>query len=572
MHDLVIRGGTIVDGSGTVPFKGCVAVDGDRIVAVGEDLGPARREIDARGKIVTPGWVDIHSHYDGQATWDAYLSPSGAHGVTTVVMGNCGVGFAPVRPDSHNWLIGLMEGVEDIPGTALAEGIRWGWEDFPQYMDKLAEFPRAVDVAAQIPHSAVRAYVMGEREAIRGTASKRQIAEMSSIVSDGIKAGALGFSSSRTKLHLAADGSPVPGSFAELEELMLLGKAMSAAGGGVFQIVSDFTDPALDFEWLTRIAANNNLPVLFTLVQYDDRPSEWRQLLSMTEGARAAGVRMTPLVGNRPVGMLINLESKTHPFSDHPSFAPLLGLSRSGKVRHLRDPALRARLLAEETRNPNKFWRLRMRQFDNMYRLGIPPDYEPSPELSFGAQARREARNPLELVYDALLERDGDAWIYLPLINYSDHSLQPQLEMMNHPHTLIGLADGGAHCGLICDATAPTFMLVHWVKNRNRGRRLTLERAVWMQTERTARFYGMNDRGRLATGRLADINVIDFAKLELKSPYWAADLPAGGRRLLQDAVGYDYTVKRGVVTWQGGQATQELPGQLVRGPQGGAFG
>jgi N-acyl-D-aspartate/D-glutamate deacylase len=567
MFDLVVRGGMIVDGTGSAPYEADVAIKGRHIVAVERHSGPARLNIDARGKIVTPGWVDIHSHYDGQATWDPHLSPSGAHGVTTVVMGNCGVGFAPVRRDSHDWLIGLMEGVEDIPGTALAEGIKWDWESFPEYLDSIEKMPRVADVAAQIPHRALRAYVMGEREAIRGIASSAQLAQMASLVRDSVRAGALGFSSSRTKLHLAADGSPVPGSFAELIELEILASATAEGGGGVFQIVSDLSKPDIDFQWLCRIASSSKLQVLFTLVQYDDRPSDWRNILSMTDNARSDGVRVAPLVGNRPVGMLINIESKTHPFSDHPSFRRLHGLSRNDLLHQMSRPEMRAQLLQEHSLSKNKFWRQRMQQFDSMFRLGTPPEYEPEPEQSIGAEARRRGCSPLELVYDLLLQNDGKEWIYLPLINYSDGNLQPQLEMMNHPDSIVGLADGGAHCGLICDATAPNFMLVHWVKNRKRGPRISLQHAVWMQTSRTAQFYGMRDRGTLAAGKLADINVIDFERLMLEPPHWASDLPAGGRRLLQDARGYDYTIKSGVTTWMNGKPTGAFPGTLVRGPQ-----
>ena len=567
MHDLVIRDGTIVDGTGAPGFDGDVAISGRTIVAVGGKAGPGRREIDARGKIVTPGWVDVHSHYDGQATWDPLMSPSGAHGVTTVVMGNCGVGFAPVRETKRDWLIGLMEGVEDIPGTALAEGIKWGWESFPEYLIRLEDLPRVMDVATQVPHSAVRAYVMGEREAIRGAAAPDELAQMAQIVADGISAGALGFSSSRTKLHLAADGSPVPGSFAEADELLALAGAMAAAGGGVFQVVSDFTTPDQDFATLTAISRATDLPVLYTLVQHNERPAQWRDLLAMTDAALAAGIRMAPLVGNRPVGMLINLDSKTHPFSDYPSFASLAGLPLHQKIERMRDPQFRRQVLSEQTQSTSRFWKSRMQQFENMFRLGDPPDYEPDSEDSLAARAIRERRSPADLAYEVLLENDGREWIYFPLINYADHSLDTVMQMMNHPASVVGLADGGAHCGLICDATAPTFMLVHWVKNRRRGARIPLEKAVWMQTARTAHFYGLDDRGVLADGMLADVNIIDFDRLALMPPYWASDLPGNGKRLLQNATGYEWTIKNGVVTWRSGEPTGALPGGLVRGPQ-----
>ncbi|MDB5479589.1 MAG: Amidohydrolase 3 [Caulobacteraceae bacterium] len=565
MHDIVIRGGLIVDGSGAAPVAGDIAIDGERIASVGGKAGPGREEIAADGRIVTPGWVDIHSHYDGQATWDPFVSPSGAHGVTTTVMGNCGVGFAPVRPDKHDWLINLMQGVEDIPGTALSEGMTWGWESFPEYLDTLEAMPRALDIAAQAPHSAIRAYVMGERDSIRGVATADDLEQMARIVEDAVRAGALGFSTSRTKLHLAADGSPVPGSFVEAEELLGLAQAVARGGGGVFQMVSDFTAPSAEFAWMRRIAEVTDLPVVFTMVQYEETPDQWRELLALTDAAVADGAQIIPQVANRPVGMLINLDSKTHPFSEHPSFEALRDLPLAQKVRRMRDPGYRARLLAEETTSTNRFWRPRMAQFHNMFRLGDPPDYEPAPETSVAAQAERQGWSPLSVVYDLLLERDGGEWLFFPFINYADRSLEPQLAMMNHPHSLVGLADGGAHCGLICDASAQTFMLTHWVKERTRGDRLALEKAVWMQTGRTAEVYGLGDRGRLAEGLKADVNIIDLDRLRLKPPYWAEDLPAAGRRLLQDAEGYDATILSGQVTCRGGETTGALPGRLIRG-------
>jgi N-acyl-D-aspartate/D-glutamate deacylase len=492
------------------------------------------------------------------------MSPSGAHGVTTTVMGNCGVGFAPARPDQHDWLINLMEGVEDIPGTALAEGITWNWETFPEYLDALDAMPRVLDVAALVPHSAVRAYVMGEREAIREPSSPKELAEMERIVGDAIAAGAIGLSTSRTKLHLAADGSPVPGSFVEIAELVALGNAVARGGGGMFQLVTDWSDPALDFAWMRDLGTRTRMPISYTLVLFDETPDDWRTLLDLTERARADGVDISAGVGARPVGMLINLESKIHPFSHHPSFAPLAGLPLAEIVRRMRDPALKARIIAEEPEGMSRWWRRKMATFDAMFRLGNPPDYEPAPERSVAATAAREGRDPLDVTYDMLLENDGRDWIYFPMINYGSRDFSPLHAMLTHPDAVLSLADGGAHCGLICDASAPTFMLSHWVRDRRRGPRLPLEQAVHLQTGRPAAAWGFADRGLIRPGMRADVNVIDMDRLALDPPRWAADLPAGGRRLLQDAHGYDFTLCAGEITWEDGRHTGALPGRLVR--------
>lgn len=566
LFDVVIRNGLVADGTGGPAFEADVAVADGRIAAVGPALGRATREIDAGGRIVTPGWVDIHSHYDGQATWDSLLTPSGAHGVTTTVFGNCGVGFAPARPADRDALITLMEGVEDIPGTALAEGLPWTWESFPQYLDRLAEMPRVMDVAAMIPHSAVRAYVLGPTESIRDRASQRQLRQMARLVRQAIGAGAIGLSTSRTKLHLGADRRPVPGSFAEMEELLVLAGAVRDGGGGMLQVVCDWSadDPAREFEWLRRLAAESGQPLSFTLVQFNETPDHHRRLLALLQDAIADGLPMHAGVGTRPVGMLINLESKVHPFSEHPSYAEIASLPLDAKLRRMRDPEFRARLLAEETTSTSRFWRPRMLAFGNMFPLGTPPDYEPAPEQSVAALAKRAGRPEYEVIYDLLTAGAGTEWLYVPLMNYAEGSLEPQLEMMRHPGAVVSLADGGAHCGLICDASAPTFQLTHWVKHRARGPRLGLEEAVHLQTGRPAAIWGFSDRGEVRPGLRADLNVIDLDRLELLPPRWAADLPAGGRRLLQDAVGYDLTMLAGQVTWQDGEPTGALPGRLVR--------
>ncbi|TWS94967.1 amidohydrolase family protein [Reyranella sp. CPCC 100927] len=564
MHDIVIRGGLVVDGTGAPAFEGDVAIENGKLVAVGGSVGAGREEIDARDRIVTPGWVDIHSHYDGQVTWDPYVSPSGFHGVTTTVMGNCGVGFAPARPDSHDHLINVMEGVEDIPGTALHEGMRWGWESFPQYLDVLEAMPRVMDIAAQVPHSAVRDYVMGDRGATRAAANADHVEAMARIVEQALRAGAIGFSTSRTKLHLAADGSAVAGSFADSTELLAIGHAMARAGHGVFQMVSDLVDPEAEFAWMEQLARQHGVPVHYILVQFEEQPDKWRQLLAMTRRAAEGGADITALVGCRPVGMLINLESRYHPFSEHPSYRAIAHLPLEARIEALRQPALRARLLAEETTSTNRFWRTRMAHFHNMFQLGDPPDYEPPPERSVEAIARASGRRPEEIVLDILTGQGGRDWLYFPFINYADRSLQPLYDMMRHPHTLLSLADGGAHCGLICDASAPSFLLSHWARDRRRGPLLGLEEAVALQSSRGAAAYGLVDRGRLTAGLRADVNVIDFNKLRLEPPRWAHDLPAQGRRLLQHATGYDATIAAGVVTWRHGEATGALPGRLIR--------
>ncbi|WP_029433086.1 amidohydrolase family protein [Blastococcus sp. URHD0036] len=562
MHDLVIRGGTVVDGTGAPAVRADVAVDGERVVAVGADVGRGRREVDAEGRHVLPGWVDVHSHYDGQATWDPLLAPSGPGGVTTTVMGNCGVGFAPVRPADHQALITLMEGVEDVPGTALWEGLPWTWETFPEYLDSLAAMPRVLDVAALLPHSAVRAYVMGAEESVRGVATEAQTAEMAQIVAQSVAAGAIGLSTSRTKLHLAADGSPVPGSFVEIDELLALAHGVAAGGGGMLQLVTDWSrdDPAREFAWMRRLAEESGQPLSFSLAQFDETPRHHERLLSLLAEARADGVAMHAGVGSRPVGMLIDLESRIHPFSHRPTYRALAELPVDERRRRMRDPQVRTAVLAEESEGLGRFWAPRMRDFANMYPLGDPPDYEPPASRSVEALAN--GRTPDEVAYDLMTE--GTGWLYFPFINYSDGSLDAQLQMMRHPATVLSLADGGAHCGLICDATAPTFQLTHWVRDRDRGERLGLEEAVHLQTGRTAALWGLADRGVLAPGMRADLNVVDLDALRLLPPRWTADLPAGGRRLLQDVEGYDATFLAGRMTWSHGEPTGERPGRVVR--------
>ena len=569
MHDLVIRGGTVVDGSGAPARRADVAIDGERIVAVGSDVGPGRREIDASGLLVTPGWVDIHTHYDGQVTWDPHLTPSGWNGVTTLVMGNCGVGFAPVRPGQQDFLIQLMEGVEDIPGTALAEGIRWEWETFPEYLDALERMPRALDVAAQVPHGAVRAYVMGERGAKNEKATPEEIAAMAELVREALQAGALGFTTSRTILHRAKDGELVPGTTAEDDEVIGIGRMLGEVGHGVFEVASDLAPEGAELDWMKRLARETGRPVSFACLQSPADPDQWRRLLRVCEEDAAEGGHLTPQVAQRPAGLLLGWESTAHPFLFHAPWRQIAHLPREQRLAKLADPAFREAMLNDHpdlSKLPMAAI-LAMAGFHMMFPLGDPPDYEPGPEKSLAAIAAREGKQPREIAYDVMMERDGKGLIYLPLLGYADGSLEAIREMMVHPQAVFGLSDGGAHCGLICDASMPTFLLTHWARDRQRGERIPVEQVVAAQTRRTARFYGLEDRGLLAPGMKADVNVIDFERLHIHAPEMVYDLPADGKRLVQRIDGYKATVQSGTVTYEDGEPTGALPGRLVRGPQ-----
>jgi len=570
MHDLVIRGGTLVDGTGVPARSGDLAIDGDRITSVGGNAGAGRREIDASGLLVTPGWVDIHTHYDGQVTWDPYLTPSSWHGVTTLVMGNCGVGFAPARRDRHDWLIGLMEGVEDIPGAALAEGIQWDWETFPEYLDAIERMPRAIDVATQVPHGAVRAYVMGERGAKNEKPTADDIERMAELVREGLAAGALGFSTSRTLLHRAIDGEPVPGTFAGEEELLGIGRALGQVGHGVFEMASDLAPEADEFRWMEKFAASTGRPITFACLQNDLNPDQWQRLLRFAEDCAARGSRVVPQVAGRPTGLLLGLESSFHPFSTYPSYAEIAGLPLAERVRRMRDPALRARILAETPNHSMPVAVYIAASFHKLFPLGDPPDYEPEPEKSVNAIAAREGRSPQEVAYDRMLARDGKELLYFPLLGYTHGNFDDMRTMLMHPQTVLGLSDGGAHCGIICDASLPTYMLTHWVRDRSRGERIPLEQVVRMQTRNTAALFGLGDRGALAPGLRADVNIIDFENLRIAPPEVVFDLPANGRRMVQYASGYRMTIQSGQVIYEDGKPTGPLPGKLLRGPQPGS--
>ena len=569
MHDLVIRGGTVVDGTGAEKRLADVAIDGDRIVAVGNDVGEGRREIDATGLLVTPGWVDIHTHYDGQVTWDAHLTPSGWNGVTTIVMGNCGVGFAPVKPGQEDFLIQLMEGVEDIPGTALSEGINWSWESFPEYLDAIDAMPRSVDVGTQIPHGAVRAYVMGERGAKNEKATTEDIDQMAALVKEGLEAGALGFSTSRTILHRAKDGEVVPGTNAEDEEVLGIGRMLGEVGHGVFEVASDLAPEGDELSWMSRLGKETGRPVAFACLQSPTDPDQWKRLLEAVDKDRAEGGCLTPQVAQRPAGLLLGWESTLHPFVRHAGYMAIAELPFAERVEKLKDPAVKAQILdsAPDYAGLPGPAMLIMAGFPMMYPLGDPPNYEPDPGESVASVAARAGKQPLEVIYDVMMENDGKGMIYLPLLGYANGSLDPIKSMMEHPHSVFGLSDGGAHCGLIADASMPTFLLTHWVRDRDRGDRLPLEKIVSSQTRETASFYGMQDRGVIAPGMKADLNVIDFEALHIHAPEMVYDLPAAGRRLIQKVDGYRYTVCSGEVTFEDGQPTGALPGRLVRGPQ-----
>jgi N-acyl-D-aspartate/D-glutamate deacylase len=575
VHDLVIRGGTVIDGTGSEPRTADVAIDDGRISAVGRISTTSKREINADGLAVTPGFVDIHTHYDAQATWDPHLTPSGLHGVTTAVCGNCGVGFAPVKNDEHDFLIGLMEGVEDIPGAALSAGIAWDWETFPEYLDALDRASLALDLGTQVPHGSVRAYVMGERGANNEPATTDDIAAMASVVSEGITAGALGFSTSRTILHTAVNGDPVPGTFAAEDELFGIGRALGKLGRGVFELAGagaageDVLAPKREMDWMRRLSAEIQRPVTFALLQVDAAPDLWREMFDLAEEAATEGAMIYPQVAGRPFGVLIGHQSDFNLLSKRPTYAALSELAWDERMAQLRDPQIRAKILSEEMELEDPLEAYVYSAFDKVFKLGEPLNYEPAPEESVAAMAEREGRQPVEVLYDLMLEKDGRELLLFPLLNYSEMSCDPIYEMIHHPRAVLGLGDGGAHCGVICDASIQTFMLSHWVRDRTRGERIPVELAVKRMTSDTAKLYDLMDRGILAAGMKADVNLIDLDNVALELPEMVYDLPAGARRLMQRARGYEATLVSGEVIMEGGQPTDARPGRLLRGAQAG---
>lgn len=569
MHDLVIRGGTVVDGSGGPPRTANVAIDGDRIAAIGADVGEGRREIDADGLLVTPGWVDIHTHYDAQATWDPYLTPSGFHGVTTVVMGNCGVGFAPVEAERRDWLIGLMEGVEDIPGAAMSEGIAWEWESFEGYLDALDRRTYVCDVGAQIPHGALRTYVMGERGAANEPATPADIDAMAAMVTSGLRAGALGFSTSRTPIHRSVDGELVPGTNAGDDELVGIGRAIAAAGHGVFEYSPDHIRVGDEFGWMREVAAITGQPVSFNLNQPDTDPDYWKTSLRLLEEAAADDLPVYCQVAGRAIGILFAFDLTLHPFLFKPAWGDLAMLPPDERRAKALTPEYRQRFVDEAPIDlGGDFARFVSTTWSRMFPFRGDGSYEPAYEDSVAGIAEATGRRPEEVAYDVLAEDAGTGMLYFPLFNYAYGDLELTRTLQEHPRTRMGLSDGGAHCGAVCDGGMPTFMLSYWTRDRTQGTgTMPLEFVVRRQTRETAEFYGLADRGLLAPGMRADVNVIDYDGLGVHQPEIVHDLPSGARRLLQRAHGYRYTICAGAVTVEDDEFTGALPGRLLRGPR-----
>jgi N-acyl-D-amino-acid deacylase len=570
MYDLKISGGLVVDGTGAPGRIMDIGVVGDRIVAMGELPETAAQEIDATGRVVIPGFVDIHTHYDGQATWDQEMAPSSWHGVTTVVMGNCGVGFAPAAPDRQEWLVGLMEGVEDIPGSALTEGMTWDWESFPQYLDALEKLDRTVDVAAQVPHGAVRAYVMGDRGAANEAPTETEIARMSAIVEEGLKAGALGFSTSRTVLHKSVDGELVPGTTATEQELLGIGRALKRAGHGVFEIASDLLPEWNEFEWMGDLSRETGAPVTFTALESPIKQLPFTGQLQAMRDQNARGANIVAQISMRGTGLILGWRATFHPFSQRPSWKAIADMPWGEQWARLQDPDFRRTLLAEKGEPIGSDLQLiadlMESAFSMQYEMLPGFNYEPSAEQSIEQRAQATGVTPEEYVYDFMMRDGGTGMVYFPLLNYANGNLDFLEGALFSDDCVNSLSDGGAHCGTICDAAATTFMLQHWVRDRD-GTRLPLEHAIKRQCHDTASLYGLEDRGKLAPGLLADINVIDMEALSLNLPTVAFDLPAGGRRLLQTAEGYEVTIKSGRVTFRQGVKTGDYPGRVIRGPQ-----
>ncbi|MBM4202717.1 MAG: amidohydrolase family protein [Gammaproteobacteria bacterium] len=566
MHDLIIKRGTVIDGSGDAPRTADIAIDGEKIVAVGRVEGSARHTIDAAGALVTPGWVDVHTHYDGQATWDPLLAPSSWHGVTTAVMGNCGVGFAPVRPGAEQFLIELMEGVEDIPGAALAEGIDWQWESFGEYLDALDRKARTIDIGTHVPHGAVRAYVMGDRCNDRDAQpTAAELAAMQEEVRKGMLAGALGFSSSRTWLHTDKKGVHVPGTFAGGDEMLALGLAMKGLKHGVFEMVSDHLGGDEEWAWVKAFIRETGRPV--TLVATSAAAYENNKMYNIAEDARREGFEVRPQMAGRPTGVLHGLQSNFHVFLRHPTFmSELANLPLEARVARMRTPETRAKLLSETSSITMTMLGVPLdKLLWQVFPLGERPNYEPDRDQSVAGLAAKLGKSGFEVMYDLLLQHDGRELFYQPLGGYQTYNFDNFRKSMEHPNVLFGLSDGGAHCGVIADAGMATFILTHWGRDRVKGERMPLEFLVRKLSRDTALAYGLDDRGLLAAGKLADINVIDFDRLQLSRPEAIYDLPAGGRRLVQQVSGYSHIVKRGQTIFTDGQHTGALPGRLVRG-------
>ncbi|MFX4222125.1 MAG: N-acyl-D-amino-acid deacylase family protein [Thalassobaculum sp.] len=562
---LIIRGGTIVDGTGAAAYAGDVALAGDRILAVG-DIGSttAAEEIDARGKIVTPGFVDIHTHYDGQAVWDRHMAPSAWHGVTTAVMGNCGVGFAPCKPADREKLVELMEGVEDIPGPVMHEGLNWQWESFGEYLDVLDRQPRDIDLCTLLPHAALRVYVMGERAIQHEQANQEDIARMRDLTREAMEAGAFGFSTSRTISHKTLAGDLTPTLRAHEDELTGIAMGMKEAGSGFLEIVSDWNEPSPEGEFavLRRVVEKSGRTAVFSLTQRHDRPDFWRDLMRMSNEAKADGLSIRPVAAPRPIGILLGLEGSQNPFSGTRTYRSIAHLPLDERVEAMRDPEVRAKILADDPIKESTFPLIHRISFSKMFRLGSPANYEPKRDESIAAIAERESRTPQEVAYDILLERDGKAFIYTPLVNFVNYDMSTPEAMLADPNVIMGLGDGGAHVGFILDAGFPTWLMSYWGRDRAR---FPMEDVIRRLTSDTAGAAGLSDRGVLKPGKKADVNVIDWDAVGFSDPYVTFDLPAGGKRLLQKSQGYTATIASGQVTYREGAATGALPGRVVRG-------
>ena len=561
--DLVVRGGSVVDGTGAPGRTADVAIRDGIVIEVGRVTGSARQVTDADGALVTPGFVDIHTHYDGQVTWDSHLLPSAAHGVTTVVMGNCGVGFAPVHPGDHEKLIELMEGVEDIPGAALHEGLPWDWESFPELLDSMDRIPHDIDFAAQVPHGPLRLFVMGQRGADREPATPAEIAEMGRLAAEAVRAGALGFTTSRTLNHRTSRGEPTPTLTAARDELVGIAAAVGGTGSGVLQLITDFIDFEDEFGTVRAVAAASGRPVSFSLMQTQRQPERWREVLDAITRANDDGLTIRGQVATRAIGIVVGLQASINPLAQCPSFAPVARLPLAEQVTRLGEPAVRAAIVAELGTSPPTM----VSNLGGTFVLSDRPDYEPAPSESVAARAARAGLSPHELLYDLLLGCGGRQLLYVPIMNFADGDLRPVEEMLDHRHTIPGLGDGGAHVGIISDGSFPTTLLAHWGRDRTRGRRFDVGWLVRRHTRDTAEAVGLLDRGVLAPGYKADVNVIDFDALAVGAPQMVYDLPAGGKRLLQPADGYVHTIVSGATVQSADRPTGELPGRLIRGAQ-----
>lgn len=567
MFDIVIRGGTLVDGSGSAPVQCDVAIAGDRIAYVGPNASAGKQEIDASGLVVTPGFIDLHTHYDAQVMWDPVLAPSSLHGVTTVVIGNCGVGFAPVRPEQHEWLMTVMENIEEIPVAAMKAGLAWDWESFPEYLDALGRRRHTLDIGAQVPHIALRGYVMGERADRDEPASPDDIREMTRLLRQALEAGALGFSCSRTTGHVMSDGRKVPGSFADRDELTALCKAIGQAGHGHVQYLGSMSEEVDEnYDWMASVSRDNHASVHFLLSDLD-----WQARLARIEAANRDGASLVGHVAPRPIANSLQWQSARHPFMARPSVRAMAHLPWAEQLARLADPAFRAQVLSEPNDlRPDEpaYMQLVFTAFERMFELGDDPCYEPDPATdSIAARAAALGIEPQELAYEIMMRHDGCGQIYLVIGNYRAGNLDEIGQLLAHESTVVSLSDGGAHCSRIVDASAPTFLLTHWARDRKRGETMSLQQAVKAYSHDTATAYGLNDRGLVREGYLADLNVIDFAHLRLHAPYMTHDLPGGGKRLMQKADGYVATIKRGCVTFRNGEHTGAHPGQVIRGPQ-----